>query len=65
MENSIFDINLKQYKDCRPAHMTIENNIVFAEYIKKRLKGKDATLSLSDFVIPQYSDRNKYFEKFT
>jgi hypothetical protein len=63
LENKIFEVNLKKYKDCRPAHMTIENNIIFAEYIKKRLDGNDIKISIDDFKNPHLLDKFKYFEE--
>jgi hypothetical protein len=65
MENKTFDINLKKYKDCRPAHMTVENNVVFAEYIKKRLDGENVTISIDDFKTPTSLtyDQIHYFEE--
>ena len=63
MENKVFDINLEYNFDCRPAHMTIENNIIFAEYIKQRLDGKDVKISMDDFKKPNPVEQLKYFEK--
>jgi hypothetical protein len=63
MENEVFRINLNNFKDCRPAHMTEENNKIFAEYIHKKLSVENLSLQLSDFVAPNILDRNKYFMK--
>jgi hypothetical protein len=63
MENKVFDVNLRDNFDGRPAHMTIENNIILAEYIKQRLDGKDVKISIDDFKKPHPIEQLTYFEK--
>jgi hypothetical protein len=65
MENRSLSIDIMKYKDCRPAHMTIENNLVLLEYVKKRLAGHNTELSLDDFIKPRLIDRSKYYKKDT
>lgn len=65
MENQTFGLDIMDYKDCRPAHMTIENNLVLLEYVKKRLAGKNVELSLNDFIKPQLIDLSKYYKENT
>jgi hypothetical protein len=66
MELNQFEINFDQMKklgigEGRSAHMTTENNIVFAKYIKDRLDGNNVSISLDNFVIPAKTDIKKYF----
>lgn len=66
MELEQFGINFDQMKklgigEGRSAHMTKENNIVFAKYIKDRLDENIGSISLDDFVIPHKDDVKKYF----
>lgn len=66
MELNQFGINFDQMKkigtgEGRSAHMTKENNIVFAKHIKDRLDGNIVSISLDDFVIPQKCDIKTYF----
>lgn len=66
MELNQFGINFDQMKklgtgEGRSAHMTKENNNVFAKYIKNRLDGNNVSISLDDFVIPHKADVKIYF----
>jgi len=45
----------------RSAHLTDENNVIFAEYVKDRLDGKDKILDLSAFIIPSIESKKQYF----
>lgn len=68
MELNHFGINFDQMKklgtgEGRSAHMTKENNIVFAKYIKDRLDGGNVPISLDNFVIPHKDDVKKYFQE--
>ena len=47
--------------DLRHAHMTKENNEIFANYIYDRLQGKDIKLSLDMFVKSKPEEKSKYF----
>jgi hypothetical protein len=47
--------------DMRHAHMTKENNEIFANYIYNRLQGKDIKLSLDMFVRSSPEEKSKYF----
>jgi hypothetical protein len=66
MELAQFGINFDQMKklgigEGRSAHMTKENNIVFAKYIKDKLDGKDVSISLDNFIMPHKDEIKKYF----
>ncbi len=69
MELTQFGINFEQMKklgigEGRSAHMTKENNIIFAKYIADKLDGKDVSISLDSFVIPDKDEVKKYFSEF-
>lgn len=56
------DSNSNEYDQCiRPAHMSVENNKIFATYLRKKLNDPLATISLSDFKKPIIDDKDKYF----
>jgi hypothetical protein len=66
MELDAFKIDFNFMKkngliDKRSAHMTVENNQIFAQYIRERLDGNNATISLNDFIVPKTLDKQKYF----
>lgn len=45
----------------RAAHLTDENNQIFAEYIRNRLDNVPVSISLDDFRIPELQEAQKYF----
>jgi hypothetical protein len=66
LELEKFKIDFEKMKktkmgDGRSSHLTDENNQIFANYIRKKLDGESCDLQLSDFIIPDYNDRLKYF----
>jgi hypothetical protein len=63
METKVFKIseNYNDFLDLRSAHMTNENNEIFANYVYNRLQGKDIKLSLDMFVKPLPEEKSKYF----
>lgn len=52
------------YVCCRPAHMSFENNKIFANYIRRRLDGEDVQITINDFVEPVDSGILDFFIKF-
>jgi hypothetical protein len=66
MELSAFNMNFDFMKkhnipEGRSAHMSDENNQIFANYIRDMLDGQHYHISLKDFLIPNISDIKKYF----
>jgi hypothetical protein len=66
MELSSFGIDFESMKkqgtpEGRSAHMTNENNEIFAQYIRNRLDGDHSSIELSNFIIPNAVDIKKYF----
>lgn len=69
MELLQFSIDFENMKrtglgEGRSAHLTDENNKVFADYIRNRLDGKEVSISIDDFYIPPASDIKKYFPDY-
>jgi len=50
-----------QMGEGRSAHMTDENNQILANYFRKELDGEPCKLQMSNFKVPEYKDRIKYF----
>lgn len=63
METYIYNIsdNFNQFLDLRPAHMSIENNEILANYVYNRLQGNNMKLSLDMFVKPKPEEKTRYF----
>lgn len=66
MELKEFKINFDWMKkegigEGRSAHMTNENNLILAEYVRKKLDGESVSIDLSDFIKPKYTEKTKYF----
>lgn len=66
MELENFQMNFDKMKkegigEGRSAHLTDENNIIFAEYIRKRLDGESISLSLDNFRVPDKKEATRYF----
>lgn len=66
MELEQFEIDFQWMKSTglgegRSAHLIDENNLIFAEYIRKRLDGDAANISLDMFHRPKLNDKLKYF----
>ena len=53
---------LKKNIDLRHSHMTNENNILFANYIYRRLQGEKINLTLDYFYKPNNNDIGRYFK---
>lgn len=53
------------HPEARSAHMTKENNHIFAKYVRDRLDGLDVNISLDSFVNPMPEDYGKYFPLLT
>lgn len=49
--------------DVRHAHMTRENNQIFADYIIRRLKNESVSISIDDFVQPGPELKSTYFKE--
>jgi hypothetical protein len=52
----------KTHMELRHSHMTNENNILFANYIYKRLQGEKIDLTLDYFYKPTPEDLHRYFK---
>jgi hypothetical protein len=52
----------KKHIELRHSHMTNENNILFAEYIYRRLQGEKIDLTLDYFYKPSKDDIDRYFK---
>lgn len=55
------DKNLHEFIDLRHAHMTKENNEIFAKIVRRGLEGEKIELYLDMFQKPSIDERNKYF----
>lgn len=64
LDNKFLPGNRSDYVCCRPAHMSIENNKIFANYIRRRLDGEDVQITINDFVEPSDSSIIDFFIKF-
>lgn len=66
MELENFEINFDWMKkeaigEGRSAHLTDENNIIFAEYIRKVLDGLAVSIDIEDFRVPDKKEAGRYF----
>lgn len=63
MEENALDIKGGTHDEIRHAHMTNENNLVFAKHIRRLLDEQRSDITLNDFVRPDPKDKEKYFIK--
>jgi hypothetical protein len=64
LDQDFFGIGGDEYsnlKDLRPAHMTIENNKIFADLMYKKLQGENIEWSIDHFVLPKPEEKSKYY----